>query len=90
MIDDILPDGGPPQKPITIRVTPDELANATKVPAKQLYVIYSAKHNSILHDPITQKPVFSTDPKHLEDAAKVFQGVILTHHQAYQKLTGQA
>lgn len=74
------------------KVTPEmleKLSDATQVPIKQLYVIYSHKHHSILHDPITQKPVFSTNPRHLDEAAAVFKGEIMTAQEAYKKLTNQ-
>lgn len=67
----------------------EKLSDATQTPVKQLYVIYSHKRRSILHDPITQKPVFSTNPRHLDDAAKVFKGEIMTAEEAYKKLTNQ-
>lgn len=71
------------------KVTPEMmelLSDATRTPLKQLYVIFSHEHHSILHDPISQKPVFSTNPRHLDEAAKVFKGEIMTAEEAYKKL----
>lgn len=57
-----------------------------KVSTKNLYVVWSEEKLSVLHDPMTNKPVNASNPKHLEAVAKAFKGTVIPAHSAIQKL----
>jgi hypothetical protein len=53
---------------------------------KATYVIWAHSRFSVLHDPMTSKPVSASNPKLLEEAAKAFEGEIITAQAARDKL----
>lgn len=71
----------PDIKELTNQVA-DSVSAETGRSKKKIYVIYSKKHHSVLHDPMTRKPVNAIDPRMLREAAKQFNGVVMTLQEA--------
>lgn len=65
----------------------DKVGVATGVGLRNLFVIYSKKHNQCLHDPMTDLVVNARTASLLTEAAKMFEGEVMTAHQAFLKMT---
>lgn len=64
----------------------EESAIEHKVSKKNLFVIFSREKWSVLHDPMTNKPVTASNPNMLTEASKAFKGEIITAQEAVNRL----
>jgi hypothetical protein len=64
----------------------DNIAEQHGVTIKNLYVVWNEERFSVLHDPMTNKPVSARNKKMLEEVAKSFNGTIITAAEAVAKL----
>ena len=54
--------------------------------SRALYVVWNEEAFSVLHDPMTNRPVSARNKKLLEEVAKAFKGTIITAAEATAKL----
>ena len=56
----------------------------TEPAGRDIYVVYSRKHNSVLHDPMTMQPLWRVSPEMLGEVAVKFKGIIVTRKRAIE------
>lgn len=64
----------------------EALAVVNDLTLDKIYLVYSRKRHSVLHDPMTNKPVHSRHRNYLEEIAKQFKGEIVTAREALKRL----